>query len=107
MDRRAGEAGYSKDGMNAYRRNILVGAVVLAAGSVFASMILIFSSKTAQVFAPPQMTVYFLSDRADGLSDGSGVNYLGVPCGRVLSLQRSEDGSKVLISARIDRKPPL
>ena len=40
-------------------------------------------------------------------SDGSGVQYLGVNCGRVATVRRKQDGSGVIIDALIDQTPPL
>jgi phospholipid/cholesterol/gamma-HCH transport system substrate-binding protein len=93
--------------MSTYRRNILVGALVLGAILLVGWMFVSFSSKTAELFAPPQMTIHFTSTRADGLSDGSAVNYLGVNVGRVAKVRRTEDGMGVAIDALVDRNPPL
>ena len=48
---------------------------------VFAWMVLTFSSRTAELFAPPQIRFISSAARADGLSPGSQVNYLGVTVG--------------------------
>src|ERR1700691_5984519 len=93
--------------MPPYRRNILLGITVLGAVTIFAWMILKFSTKTAEIFGPPQMPLQFVSTRADGLSEGSGVYYLGVNVGRVTSIVRSQDGRGVTIHAEVDREPPL
>src|ERR1700722_5263609 len=92
--------------MPIYRRNILVGITVIIALVVFTWMALTFS-KTAELFAPPQITIHFLSPRADGLSPGSEVNYLGVQVGRVEQVARNKDGKTVNIDALVDRDPPL
>jgi phospholipid/cholesterol/gamma-HCH transport system substrate-binding protein len=93
--------------MPTYQRNIIVGATVLVALLVFTWMVLTFSSKTAQLFAPPQIKVHFNAPRADGLSPGSEVNYLGVQVGRVEQVTRNTDGKTVNIDALVDRDPPL
>ncbi|HEX4052928.1 MAG TPA: MlaD family protein [Tepidisphaeraceae bacterium] len=93
--------------MASYQRNILVGALVLGAGVVFCWMILKFSSKTAELFAPPQMPLHFVTSRANGLSQGSAVQYLGVEVGRVTALRRNPDEMSVTIDADVDQKPPL
>lgn len=93
--------------MSPYRRNILLGITVLGAVTIFAWMILKFSTKTAEIFGPPQMPLQFVSTRADGLSEGSGVYYLGVNVGRVTNIVRSQDGRGVTIHAEVDREPPL
>ncbi len=93
--------------MASYQRNVLVGVLVLGAGVVFVWMILKFSSKTAELFAPPQMPLHFVTSRANGLSQGSPVQYLGVEVGRVTALTRNPDGMSVTIDAQVDQKPPL
>jgi phospholipid/cholesterol/gamma-HCH transport system substrate-binding protein len=93
--------------MPTYRRNILVGLTVLGGLVVFGWMILTFSKNTAELFAPPQIPIHLHTSRADGLSDGSEVRYLGVEVGRVTKLSRDSDGSGVTVDAMIDRDPPL
>jgi phospholipid/cholesterol/gamma-HCH transport system substrate-binding protein len=93
--------------MPTYRRNIIVGATVLVALLVFTWMLLTFSSRTAELFAPPQIKVHFTSARADGLSPGSQVDYLGVTVGRVEQITRNADGKTVNIDGLVDRDPPL
>jgi phospholipid/cholesterol/gamma-HCH transport system substrate-binding protein len=90
-----------------YQRNILVGVTIAVALGIFAWMLLTFSSKAANVFAPPQLPIHFRSTRADGLSAGSVVNYLGVQVGHVESVSRTSDGNSVNIEAIVDRNPPL
>lgn len=93
--------------MPSYQRNILVGATVLVALLIFAWMVLTFSSKTADLFARPELPIHFRSARADGLSPGSVVNYLGVQVGHVEQVSRTADGNSVNIDAVVDRNPPL
>jgi phospholipid/cholesterol/gamma-HCH transport system substrate-binding protein len=70
-------------------------------------MVLKFSSKTAELFAPPQIPVHFKTPRADGLSPGAPVEYLGVEIGRVTAMSRNPDGIGVTVDAVVDRDPPL
>jgi phospholipid/cholesterol/gamma-HCH transport system substrate-binding protein len=93
--------------MPPYRRNILVGLSVLGSVLIFGWMVLKFSSKTAQLFAPPQIPVHFQATRADGLAEGSEITYLGVGVGRIMSLSRDANGIGVTIDALLDRDPPL
>jgi phospholipid/cholesterol/gamma-HCH transport system substrate-binding protein len=93
--------------MASYQRNILVGLTVLGALIAFGWMALKFSSKTAELFAPPQMPVHFKTPRADGLSPGAPVDYLGVEIGRVTAMSRNPDGVGVTVDALVDRDPPL
>ncbi|MGD0388320.1 MAG: MlaD family protein [Tepidisphaeraceae bacterium] len=93
--------------MPSYQRNVLVGVTVLGALIAFGWMALKFSSRTAELFAPPQMPVHFTTPRADGLSPGSAVEYLGVEIGRVTTMNRNPDGIGVTVDAVVDRDPPL
>jgi phospholipid/cholesterol/gamma-HCH transport system substrate-binding protein len=94
--------------MNSPQRNFLVGLMALGAILVLAWMITEFSGRSASLFfAPPQMTIHLDCEKADGLSEGSSVNYLGVAVGRITSVKLRPDGGGVLIGALINRKPPL
>jgi phospholipid/cholesterol/gamma-HCH transport system substrate-binding protein len=70
-------------------------------------MVLRFSSRAAQIFSPAQMPIHFISPRADGLSQGSPINYLGISIGRVTAVSRRPDGQSILIDGTVDRSPPL
>jgi ABC-type transporter Mla subunit MlaD len=93
--------------MSPARRNFMVGLVVLVAMVVFGGMALTFSRRVSGLFSPPQMPVHFASSRADGLSEGSQVTYLGVAIGHVTTVARSSDGVSIRIDALLDRNPPL
>jgi phospholipid/cholesterol/gamma-HCH transport system substrate-binding protein len=93
--------------MSPYRRNVLVGATVLGALIVLGWMIIKFSGQLATPFKPKQFSVRFISDRAEGVAEGSPVSFLGVPAGRVTAVQRSKDQLQVLIDASLDQEPPI
>jgi phospholipid/cholesterol/gamma-HCH transport system substrate-binding protein len=93
--------------MSPYRRNIMVGATVLGALIILGWMILKFGEKPAKLFAPPSMSVRFIADRADGLAEGSMIEYRGVAVGRVLVVQRTVDNLHVAIDGVVDVMPPL
>jgi len=93
--------------MAPYRRNLVVGTTVLIAASLFAWMSLKFSGRTASLFGPAQFAVHFTSARADGLSEGSPVYFLGIGVGRITGVTRRADSEGVLVDAMVDRKPPL
>jgi phospholipid/cholesterol/gamma-HCH transport system substrate-binding protein len=93
--------------MTAYRRNLLVGITVLGALVMLGWMILKFGDRPARLFATPSMPVTFMTDRADGLGEGSNITYRGVIVGKVNVVRRTEDGKEVLIDAQLDRSPPL
>src|SRR4051812_8396260 len=93
--------------MSPYRRNILVGIVVLGALLVLGWMILKFGDRPARLFATETMPMHFITDRADGLGEGSNLTYRGVIVGRVKANRLTEDGKSVIIDAEVDKFPPL
>ena len=93
--------------MSAYRKNVLVGVTVLVALGMLGWMLLKFGGGAAEIFVPPQIPVQFVSQRADGLGDGSAIQFRGVVVGRVTKVTRSSDNNTVYIDALIDRDPPL
>ncbi len=93
--------------MSPYRRNILVGVVVLGALIFLGWMILKFGDQPAKLFAAPTMPVFFTAQRADGVSEGSPVLYQGVNVGRITGVKRTDDGKGVLIEGQVDVAPPL
>ena len=93
--------------MSPYRRNLLVGITVLGALVMLGWMILKFGDRPARLFATPSMPVTFMTDRADGLGEGSNITYRGVIVGKVNVVRRTDDGKEVVIDAQLDRTPPL
>src|SRR5262249_42925721 len=93
--------------MTSYRKNLMVGAVVLGAIVTLGWMILKFGERPAALLSPPQIAISFISDRADGLSEGSQVTYRGVQVGRVTTVTRLPDNLLVRIEAQLDKNPAL
>jgi phospholipid/cholesterol/gamma-HCH transport system substrate-binding protein len=93
--------------MSAYRRNVLVGAMVLGALVILGWMLIQFGGRIVSPFAPATIPVRFVSDRADGISNGSPVVYRGVTVGRVERVTRDVDQLRILIDAALDKQPPL
>lgn len=93
--------------MSPYRRNILVGAVVLGALIAIGWMILKFGDRPARFFATPSQPVTFTAERADGLGEGSNIQYRGVTVGKIKTVTRTPDGTLVNITAEVDKAPPL
>lgn len=93
--------------MTAYRRNLLVGVVMLVALAALGWMILKFGGGPATWFTPPKMTVRFVADRADGIADGSSIFYRGVAVGRVVGTRLGNAEQPVVIDTLINRDPPL
>src|SRR5829696_8811914 len=78
--------------LSPYRRNILVGVTVIGALVMLGWMILKFGDRPARLFGPDQMLVHFQADRADGLGEGSAVQFKGVDVGRISIVRRTPDG---------------
>src|SRR5439155_19922777 len=93
--------------MSPYRRNILVGTTVIGALAILGWMILKFGDRPARLFSTPTMPITFISDRGDGLGEGSNVTYRGVTVGRVKNVKRTDDGKQVIIEGEVDISPPL
>jgi phospholipid/cholesterol/gamma-HCH transport system substrate-binding protein len=85
----------------------MVGVTVLGALFALGWMILKFGDRPAKLFTKPGIVVHFVADRADGLSDGSVITYRGVNVGRILAVNRTDDGKQVVIDGEVDLAPPL
>src|SRR5579864_8953990 len=93
--------------MSARQRNLIVGIVVLIGLGIVVWMVLLFAGRLATLVAAPGVPITFVTERADGVSDGSGIDYLGVNVGRVLTLHRGSDNKTVVIEAQVNKQPPL
>jgi len=94
--------------MNVYRRNVLVGLVVLGSMFVLGWMMLRFAGKTARAFTDPQVSVRFITSRADGLGDGSPIYFRGVEVGRVSKVQLDPiNPLQIQVKGFIEVKPVL
>lgn len=93
--------------MSPRRRNVLVGVVVLIGLGVIVWMALLFAGRIASIFAAPGLPFSMKADRADGVTEGSAIYYLGVQVGRVTGLRRAPDNRSVIIDAQVAKTPPL
>ncbi len=75
--------------------------------AVLGWMIMKFGDAPVRLFTRDQLDVVFISDRAEGLSEGSTVSFRGVTVGKIMSIQRLADQENVRIEARVDLEPPL
>ena len=82
-------------------KNLIVGASVLIGIGMLGWMILEFGGVMAKPFAGAQKAVTLVSSRADGISAGSAVLFLGVSVGQIVDVTVSEDLTKVLMHARL------
>ena len=102
-----GEYKHSRKGMTPYRRNIVVGVTMLGAMVILGWMIIQFGEVPAGWFAPPMMPITLVTERADGISEGSMISYRGVAVGRVTKVTMGEDLIHVNIEAQVDQRQPL
>ena len=95
--------------MGPYKRNWFVGGTVILGLVTLGVLIILFGGSLGSVFAGEKIAVTFLSDRGDGLSDGSSIRYLGTMVGAVkrVELKFDKTPNYVLIHAELDRDKPL
>jgi phospholipid/cholesterol/gamma-HCH transport system substrate-binding protein len=93
--------------MNLYRKNLMVGVTMLFGLVLLAFMIIKFGDVPAKLIAGSKTPVTFDAARADGLTAGSSINYLGVNVGSVSDVHRSPDQTYVIINALVDSHPRL
>jgi phospholipid/cholesterol/gamma-HCH transport system substrate-binding protein len=93
--------------MTPYRRNIVVGITMLGALVILAWMILQFGEAPAKWFAPPMVPVRLVTERADGIAEGSIISYRGVSVGRVTKVTMGDDLIHVNMEAQVDERQPL
>src|SRR5438874_13769505 len=73
--------------MTSYRKNIAVGATMIAALGLLGLMILMFAEAPVRLFRPKQLQIKFMADSGEGLTNGSPILYLGVNIGQVKSVE--------------------
>src|SRR5688572_14473084 len=93
--------------MTPYRRNIVVGVTMVGALVILGWMIIQFGEVPAGWFAPPMMPVKIVTERADGIAEGTIIGYRGVAVGRVTKVTMGEDLIHVNIDAQVDERQPL
>src|SRR5438874_1907003 len=93
--------------MTAYRKNIMVGVIMIGALVILGWMIIQFGGASISMFVEKQIPVHLLADRAEGVSDGSAITFRGVVVGRVTLARLSDDQKQVVIDALINSHPVL
>lgn len=93
--------------MSPYRRNLIVGVTVVLAMAALGWMILKFGSGVGSIFAPEQIAVTFVADRADGVADGSPITYRGIESGHVTTVRLDKDAGRVYFDGLINAEPKL
>jgi phospholipid/cholesterol/gamma-HCH transport system substrate-binding protein len=92
--------------VTSYRKNLMVGTTVAVGLVLLGILMLKFGALPAHWFGPTRIPAELHVARADGLSVGSSVNYLGVNVGNVTNLRRSADQTQVVIEVQLDEKNP-
>jgi len=93
--------------MSPTKRNWIVGLVVLIGLGTVVWMVLLFAGRLASLLTPTGLPISMKANRADGVSDGSTIKFLGTEVGRVLHVHRSSDNQSVMIDAEVNKQPPL
>ncbi len=88
--------------MSPNRRNLVVGATVISALIILGWMLLKFGATPARLFAEDTMPVRLITDRADGISQGSQVYFRGVIVGKVSDVNLIDRRQKVQIDIQVD-----
>jgi phospholipid/cholesterol/gamma-HCH transport system substrate-binding protein len=92
--------------LSLFRKNLMVGATVIFSIVLLGVLMLKFGALPAQWFGPTKIPIELHVARADGLSPGSAVSYLGVTVGNIHSIARSDDQTEVVIEALLDAGNP-
>jgi phospholipid/cholesterol/gamma-HCH transport system substrate-binding protein len=87
--------------MTPHKRNWIVGLVVLVGLGAIVWMVMLFAGRLGSLFAPAGLAVTIHADQASGVSDGSGLYYLGQQVGRVNTVQLAPDNMSVVIQAEV------
>ena len=95
--------------MGPYKRNWFVGGTVILGLVTLGVLIILFGGSLGSVFAGEKIAVTFRSDRADGISDGSIIRYLGKQVGTIkrVDLMLDETPNYVLMHAELDKDKRL
>jgi phospholipid/cholesterol/gamma-HCH transport system substrate-binding protein len=84
----------------------MVGVTMLVALVLLGALLLKFGAIPAHWFGRSRIAVSIEVARADGLSAGSSVNYLGVNVGNISAMHRTADETQVILEAQIDGRDP-
>jgi virulence factor Mce-like protein len=93
--------------MSGYRRNVVIGVVVLTSLGILLWMLFVFGDSPASLFAEKTFRVTFVTEQADGLGQGSNVFYRGVIVGRVDSVELHSDFRRVTVHCLIAERQPV
>lgn len=83
-------------------KNLLVGLTVLSGLVLLGWMILQFGGVAISPFTAGRPTVTVLTDRADGIGEGSAVLYRGIGVGQVRSIRMADDMTYVVLTLQLN-----
>ena len=93
--------------MTNQRKNVLVGLTVLGALAIMGWMILQFGGSVGTFLGGATYAVHMSTPRANGLSEGAPVQYLGTPVGRVETITLNDDRTGFDVELRINSDTDL
>lgn len=93
--------------MTSHRKNLLVGVTVLGAFVVLGWMIVQFGGRLGKLTGGSTYAVRMTTPRANGLSEGAPVQYLGTPVGRVESIKLNQSRTGFDVELRINQDTDL
>jgi phospholipid/cholesterol/gamma-HCH transport system substrate-binding protein len=95
--------------MSPYKRNWFVGGTILLALTTLGFLIILFGGSLGSLFAGEKIHITFRSDRADGISEGSAIKYLGQTVGNVkkVILILDQTPNYVVMEAELEKAFPL
>jgi len=93
--------------MSPYRRNVMVGVTVLAGLTFLAWMIIQFGGRVATPFADDTIRVRFVTERADGVADGSPITFRGIDAGHVTRVWLADNRKQVYFEGKVKKIPAV
>lgn len=93
--------------MSSHRKNLLVGVTVLGAFVVIGWMIVQFGGRLGKLTGGSTYAVHMITPRANGLSEGAPVQYLGTPVGRVETIKLNGSRTGFDVELRINQDTDL
>ena len=92
--------------MSPFRKNLMVGGTAIGGIFLLGVLMLKFGVIPAQWVGPRRIHVHLHASRADGVSPGASVTYLGVSVGNIGTVSRSADQKEVVIDALLEAANP-
>lgn len=84
------------------KKNLLVGVVVIIGLTLLGWMVLQFGNVIILPFTNGRTAVTVITDRADGIGEGSAVLYRGVQVGQVRKIRMADDLAHIVLTVQLD-----